>query len=287
MLPSQSLMEQTFILIKWKLCWLSNTREKRELFSVIYVWCRVLDRSQACCQQTHPAHSACTTTTRQESAKEIWCLQAETRQQETSIRQWYLQPFRCTGAQFKGCRWELDRTGQSSETPFIPSNWSPRTSTSQRLVWWEMTKKSRDSLKRNTKHTRHTTVIAVQFLARLPIQIYVRQPRLGSETYKTHGWAKRLMKSSPLQAERIWRSSLMHLRQYMVPGAREPHHSLVQMELFVWLTRKLSWKDGLNTLIVSLIRHHLSMLKISTDYHRSNKIRCLMTYQPSLKQWKQ
>ena len=34
-------------------------------------------------------------TTRQEGAKEIRCLQAETRQQEASIRQRSLQPFRC------------------------------------------------------------------------------------------------------------------------------------------------------------------------------------------------
>ena len=76
-----------------------------------YVWCRLLDRSQACCQQTQHAHSACTTTTRQEGAKEIGCLQAETRQQESSIRQRFLQPFRCTGAQFR-------RAGQSLETSF-------------------------------------------------------------------------------------------------------------------------------------------------------------------------
>ena len=36
-----------------------------------YVWCRLLDRSLACCQQTQPAHSACTTTTRQEGAKKL------------------------------------------------------------------------------------------------------------------------------------------------------------------------------------------------------------------------
>ena len=35
------------------------------------VWCRLLDRSQACCQQTQPAHSACMATT---SAKEAGCL---------------------------------------------------------------------------------------------------------------------------------------------------------------------------------------------------------------------
>ena len=58
----------------------------------------------ACCQQTQPTHSAYTTTTRQEGAKEIGCFQAETRQQEASIRQRSLQPFRCTGTQFRRCR---------------------------------------------------------------------------------------------------------------------------------------------------------------------------------------
>ena len=56
------------------------------------------------CQQTQPAHSACTTTSRQEGVKEIRCLQAETRQQEASIRQRSLQPFRCTGTQLRRCR---------------------------------------------------------------------------------------------------------------------------------------------------------------------------------------
>ena len=101
------------------------------------------------------------------------------------------------------------------------------------------------------------------------------------------GWAKRPMKSSPLQIERIWRSSLMHLRQDMVPRAQEPPLFSVQMELVFWLTKKLSWKDGLSTLMVFLIGHHLSMMKLSKDYHRLNVICCLMSSQPSLKQWKQ
>ena len=50
-----------------------------------------------------------------------------------------------------------------------------------------MTKKSRNSLKRNTKITRHTSVIPAQYLVRLPIQTSVRQFRLGSETCKTPG----------------------------------------------------------------------------------------------------
>ena len=105
-----------------------------------------------------------------------------------------------------------------------------------------MTKKSRDSLKRNTKNTRHTQVVPAQYLVRLLVQTYRRRSRLGSETCKTPGWAKRLMKFSPLKTERIWRSSLMHSRQYMVPKDQEPHHSLVQMELVFWLTKKLSGK---------------------------------------------
>ena len=150
-----------------------------------------------------------------------------------------------------------------------------------------MTKKFRDSLKRNTKNTRLTSEIPAQYLARLPIQTHARQFRRGSETCKTPGREKRLIKSSPLQTERTWKSSLMHSRQYMVPRAQEPPNSLVHMELVFWLTKKLSWKDGLNTLMVSLIGHHLSMMKLSTDYHRWNVIRCLMSSQPSLKQWKQ
>ena len=108
---------------------------------LLYVFRRLLDRSQACCQQTQPAHSACTTTTRQESAKEIRCLQAETRQQEASIRQRSLQSFRCTGTQFRRCRWELDSL-QRHRSLF--NNGFPKTSISQTpgLVWWEWQRNS-------------------------------------------------------------------------------------------------------------------------------------------------
>ena len=67
-----------------------------------------------------------------------------------------------------------------------------------------MTMKFRDSLKRNTKNTRLTSEIPAQYLIRLPIQTYARQFGWGSETCKTPGWEKRLMKSSPLQTERTW-----------------------------------------------------------------------------------
>ena len=140
---------------------------------------------------------------------------------------------------------------------------------------------------KKNNNTRLTSEIPPQYLIRLPIQTYAIHYRLGSVTCKIPGWGKKLIKSSPLQTERIWRSSWMHSWQYMVPRAQEPPHSLVQMELVFWLTKKLSWKDGPNSLIVSLIGHHLSMMKLSTDYHRWNVIRCLTSSQPSLKQWKQ
>ena len=79
-------------------------KDKQDVRVTKTVCCRLLDRSQACCQQTQPAHLSCTTTIRQEGAKEIRCLQAETRQQEASIRHRSLQPFRCTGTQFRRCR---------------------------------------------------------------------------------------------------------------------------------------------------------------------------------------
>ena len=41
------------------------------------MWSRLLDRLQTGCQQTHPKNQACTATTRQESLKEIGCLQAK------------------------------------------------------------------------------------------------------------------------------------------------------------------------------------------------------------------
>ena len=47
--------------------------------------------------------------------------------------------------------------------------------------------KHQDSLKRNTKNTRHTLVIPAQYPIRRHIQIYARQSRLGSEICKTPG----------------------------------------------------------------------------------------------------
>ena len=149
-----------------------------------------------------------------------------------------------------------------------------------------MTKKFRDSLKRNTKNTRLASEIPAQYLARLPSQIYARKFRLGSETCKTLGWEERLTESSPLQTERIWKSSLMHSRQYgpqssgTTPLLSADGTSLPTDKEAI-LKRSAEHFDGV------LIGHYLSMMKLSIDYHRWNVIRCLMSSQPSLKQWKQ
>ena len=60
-------------------------KSRQDVRVIKNVWCRPLDKSQACCQQTQPAHLSCTATTRPESTKEIGCLKAQTRQQEASI----------------------------------------------------------------------------------------------------------------------------------------------------------------------------------------------------------
>ena len=54
-----------------------------------------------------------------------------------------------------------------------------------------------------------------------------------------------------------------------------------------WRETRKTKKYGLSTLIVFLIGHHLSMMTLSTDYHRWNVICCLTNSQPSLKQWQQ
>ena len=188
-----------------------------------------------------------TTTTRQKVSYRLNVSKLKQYSNRQSIYQWYLLPFRCTGTQFIGCSWELDSLQRH---PLLFSNGFPKTIISQtpRLVWWEwrrkpgiLEEKHKKKKKKKKKNIRHTAVIPAQYLVRLPIQTYVRQSRLCSETCKTPGWAKRLMILSLLQTERI--CSLMYLRQYMVPRAQEPPHSLVQMELVFWLTKKLSWKD--------------------------------------------
>ena len=215
------------------------------------MWCRLLERSHNglvvsklnCAVSLYGDQ-------RQENTKEIGCLQAETRQQKTSIHQWYLQPFRCTGTQFKESRWELDSL-QRHGSLFI--NGFPRTSISHKhQEWFDEDDEGIQGLLEE-KHQKHK--------AYLSDTSSVSTKTAYSNICKTVQTRHRDMQDSWLskKAEEIqsfadrkdMKSSLMHLRQYMVPRAQEPPHSLVQMELVFWLIKKLSWKDGLNALIVS------------------------------------
>ena len=90
------------------------------------------------------------------SAKETGCLQAETRQQEASIDQWYLRPFRCTGTQLRGCRWELnslrDTVHSSAMDSLGPVSGTPR------LVWWEWHRNPGKILEE--KHQKHKAYLS-------------------------------------------------------------------------------------------------------------------------------
>ena len=79
------------------------------------------------------------------------------------------------------------KAGQSSEIPFTLQQWIPQDQylANTRIGLIRMTKKSRDSLKRNTKNTRLTSEIPAQYLERLPFQTCARQYRLGTQACKT------------------------------------------------------------------------------------------------------
>ena len=64
------------------------------------------------------------------------------------------------------------RTGQSSETLFTLQQWIPwdKYLANTKTGLMRMTTNSKDSLKRNNRNTRHTSVIPAHFLVRLPIQ---------------------------------------------------------------------------------------------------------------------
>ena len=162
-------------------------RKDRQDVRVTKTMCgaNLFDRSQACCQQTQPAHSACTTTTGQEGAKEIRCLQAETRQQEASIRQRSLQSFRCTGTQSE----DVDESWTVFRDTVHSSAMDSLGSVSRKHQDWfdENDKEIQGLLEEKHQNTRLTSEVPAQYLAGLPIQTYARQFRRGSETCKTPG----------------------------------------------------------------------------------------------------
>ena len=81
------------------------------------------------------------------------------------------------------------------------------------------------------KHQKPKAYLRNTSSARLPIQNICKPVQTRLRDMQDSWLRKTLMKSSPLLTERACKSSLMHSRQYMVPIAQEPPHSLVQMEL--------------------------------------------------------
>ena len=153
-----------------------------------YVWCRLLDRLQACCQQTQPAHSACTTTTREKVPKKL----DVSKMKQDSKRQTLVNDL-CS---------RLDALEHSSED--VDESWTLFRDTVHSLAmdsqgpvsrkhqdWFDEKDKEIQGLleEKHTKknNTRLTSEIPPQYLIRLPIQTYAIHYRLGSVTCKIPG----------------------------------------------------------------------------------------------------
>ena len=110
-----------------------------------------MDRSQACCQQTQPAHSACTTTFRQEGAKKL----DVSKLKQDSKRQAFVKDL-CS---------RLDALKHSSEG--VDESWTvfrdtvhssamdslgPVSRKHQVLVWWEWQRNSGTPWREKPKH---------------------------------------------------------------------------------------------------------------------------------------
>ena len=108
----------------------------------------------AYCQQIEPAHSACTATTRQESAKRTGCLKLK----QYSKREAFINDV-CSRLDAMGLRSDDPEENCTvfRDTVYSSAMDSLGPVSRKHQDWFEwMTKKSRDSLKRNTKNTRHT-----------------------------------------------------------------------------------------------------------------------------------
>ena len=241
------------------------------------MWYSLLDRSQACYQQTKPAHSACTTTTRQENAKEIECLQAETRHQAfvNDICS-HLDALEHNSKDVDES-WTVFRdTVHSSAVEFLA------TVSHKHQDWFdENDKKSRDSLKRNIKSTRYTLsdTSSVSSKTAYPNICKTAKTRLRD---MQDSW---LSKNADKIQSFADRKDMKKFFDVLLKTVYGPQSSGTTPLLSADRTNLLTDKEAiLNTLMISLIGHHLSMVKLLTDYHRWNVIRCLMSSQPSLKQ---
>ena len=176
----------------------------------------------------------------------------------------YLQPIRCTGVQFRGCRWELDslQRHHSLHSSAMDSlgqvsrkhqNWFDENNKEIQGVLEEKHQKQKACLS-NTRSVSSKTAYS-NICKTVQTKLRDMQYWLSKKADEIQSFADR----------KYMMKFLMSSRQYMVPRAQKPPYSLVQMELVFWLTKMLSWKDGLNTLMVSLMGHHLSLTKLSTD----------------------
>ena len=217
--------------------------------------------------------------TKQESAKETGCLQAETRQQEAS----FVNDI-CS---------RLDAMKLRSDDP--EENWtvfrdnvlssamdSLGPVSCKHQGWFDENDEEIQGLleEKNQKHkaqlsdTSSVYNKAVYSNIRKTVQTRLRDMQdswLSSKTDDIQSFAGR----------KVMKKFFDALKTVYGPQSSETTHLLSADG------KRLSWKDGLSTLIVFLIGHHLSMMTLSTDYHKWNVICCLTSSQPSLKQWKQ
>ena len=244
------------------------------------MWCRLLDRSQACCQQTQPAHSACTTTTRQEGAKEIGCLQAE----KDSKRQAFANNL-CS---------HLDALEHSSED--VHESWTVFRDTIHSSAmdslgpvsrkhqdWFDENDKEIQGLLEE-KHQKHK--------AYLRNTSSVSSKTAYSNICKTVQTRLRDMQDSWLSkkadeiqsfADRKDMKKFFDALKTIYGPQSSGTTPLLSADGTSLLTDKEAilkrWAEHFDGVL-----NHLSMMKLSTDYHKWNVIRCLMNSQPSLKQ---
>ena len=143
--------------------------------------CRLLDRSQACCQQTQPAHSACTTTTRKKVPKKL----DVSKLKQDSKRQAFVNDL------FS----RLEALEHSSKD--VDESWTVFRDTVHSSAMDSLgpvSRKHQDRFddndkdiqglleEKHQKNTSLTSEISAQYIARLPIQTYARQCRLVQDS---------------------------------------------------------------------------------------------------------
>ena len=143
---------------------------------------RLLDRSQAGCQQTQPKNPACTATTRQESSKEIGCLKAESRQAFSTDICNHLCVVQLSSYE-PAENWTILRNAVHSLAVDILGHASRK-----HQDWFdENDEEIQGFWKKNTACSRHIKMLLAQCPRRQPTTIFVRRSRADSVTCKIPG----------------------------------------------------------------------------------------------------